>query len=77
MQQNWIHTIFLLLGFLVTWAAWVLFGIFATVRAVVGDFCQNLRDGLEGRPGAQQILQCPNLAAAQASIATVRSLASG
>ena len=41
MQQNWIQAIFLFLGFLVTWAAWVLFGVFATVRLVVVDFCQN------------------------------------
>jgi hypothetical protein len=52
-QQNWIHVAFLALGFVVTWAAWVLFGAFATVRMVVVDFCQNGEDLLAQRAGAQ------------------------
>jgi hypothetical protein len=68
MQQNWIHCFFLVLAFLITWAAWVMFGVFATVRLVIIDFCQNNDDALAGRPGTQQFISCPDLSAAQASL---------
>lgn len=71
MQQNWIQVLFLLIAATITWAAWVLFGVFATVNLVVGDFCQNISDVLQQRPGAQATLSCPDLAAAQASITEV------
>ena len=70
-QQNWIQAIFLFIAAAITWAGWVLFGIFATVNLVIVDFCQNIDDNLQQRPGAQVFLSCPDLAAAQASIQQV------
>lgn len=68
MQQNWIHCIFLALGCVITWASWVLFGIFATVRLIIVDFCQNGEDVIAMRPGAQILVPCPDLDAALQSI---------
>lgn len=62
MQQNWLHCIFLFLAFIVSWAAWVLFGVFATVRIVVGDVCGASADWLDGKPGAQELVPCPDMA---------------
>jgi hypothetical protein len=73
MQQNWIHCIFLAFGCFITWAAWVLFGIFATVRLIVIDFCQNGADIIARKPGAQVIIPCPDLNAAMESIYKIYS----
>jgi hypothetical protein len=45
-----------------------LFGVFASVRLVIVDFCQNNDDILAQKPGAQQFLSCPDLSAAQQSL---------
>ena len=70
-QQNWIHCIFLALGFLITWAAWLFFGVFATAKLLLSDVCAELERVL-ANPTADDIPAiCPDAESAAAAVAAV------